>query len=265
MPAPQPALLPEARRSQILAIIEQRGFVRVSQLSRYLGVSDVTVRADLDALASNRAVQRVHGGAISGLRAAALERPFEQSLMSAAQEKVRIGNAAAALVTSNQSVMIDVGTTNTAVARALAAREDVENVVIITNALNIALEFERVIPRFTVIVTGGTLRPAQHSLVDPLADVVIERLKGDIAFVGATGIDVRVGVSNANVPEADMKRRMLQASSRAVVVADSQKLGISQLSRVVPITGVDTLITGAEAPRDEIEGFRKAGVEVILA
>ncbi len=265
MPASQPALLPEARRSQILAIVEQRGFVRVSQLSRLLAVSSVTIRGDLDALASHRAVQRVHGGAISGLRAAALERPFEQSLMSAAQEKVRIGNAAASLVVSNQSVMIDVGTTTTAVARALASREDVENVVIITNALNIALEFERVIPRFTVIVTGGTLRSAQHSLVDPLADVVIERLKGDIAFVGATGVDPRAGVSNANVPEADMKRRMLMASSRGVVVADSQKLGISQLSRVVPTSGMHTLVTGREADAATVEEFRALGVEVIVA
>ncbi len=265
MPASQPALLPEARRSQILAIVEQRGFARVSQLSRHLGVSEVTIRADLDALAQSRAVQRVHGGAVAGLRAAALERPFEQSLISSAQEKIRIGIAGAALVRSNQSVMIDVGTTTTAIARALAAREDIENVVVITNAINIALEFERVLPRFTVIVTGGTLRSAQHSLVDPLADVVLERLKGDIAFVGASGVDPRMGVSNANVPEADMKRRMLQASARAVVVVDHQKLGGSQLSRVVPITGVDTLITGREADPDRLAALREAGLEIILA
>jgi DeoR family transcriptional regulator of aga operon len=254
-----------ARRQQILAIIEQRGFARVSQLSRHLQISEVTVRSDLNALAESHAVQRVHGGAIAGLRSSALERPFEQSLMNAADEKRRIGVLAASFVASNEAVMLDVGTTTTAIARALAAREDLENVVVITNALNIALEFERVIPRFTVIVTGGTLRPMQHSLVDPLADVLLDRVRSDIAFVGCTGVDVEFGITNANVPEADMKRRMLATAKRAVVVADSMKLGVTQLSRVVPLSDIDALVTGEEASPDILAELRGADLEVILA
>lgn len=259
------ALLAATRRERILDIIEQRGFARVAQLSQYLGISEVTVRSDLDHLAANNAVQRVHGGAISGLRSTALERNFELSLLTAADEKRRIGRLAASIVKSNQAVILDVGTTTTATARALADREDIENVVVITNAINIALEFERVIPRFTVIVTGGTLRPAQHSLVDPLADAVLDRVRADIAFVGCTGVDVQSGITNANVPEADMKRRMLGMAQRAIVVADSSKLGVTQLSRVVPITSVHTLVTGTEASLDKQEELRGAGLEIMTA
>lgn len=248
-----------------MALIEQHGFARVSDLSRFLGVSEVTIRSDLDALAETRVIQRVHGGAIAGLRSRALERRFEKSMMTSVEEKKRIGRAAAQMVRSYQAVILDVGTTTTAVARSLAAREDISGVVVITNALNIALEFEKSIPRFSVIVTGGTLRPEQHSLVAPLADMMFERVQADIAFIGCTGVHVDVGVTNANVPEADMKRRMLEAAHRGVIVADSMKLGVTQLSRVAPLSDIDTLITGTEADPALLDGFRSAGLDIVTA
>jgi len=255
--------LAESRREKILSLVEQHGFARVAQLSRFLGVSEVTIRTDLDVLAETHVIQRVHGGAIAGLRSRALERPFEKSMMTSVDEKKRIGRAAAQLVQSFQAVILDVGTTTTAIARSLAVREDISDVVIITNALNIALEFEKAIPRFTVIVTGGTLRPEQHSLVAPLADMLFDRMQADIAFIGCTGVDVEVGITNANVPEADMKRLMLGAAHRGVIVADSMKLGVTQLSRVIPISDVDTLITGSEAKPGQLAALRDAGLEVI--
>ena len=255
--------LAESRRQKILSLVEQHGFARVSQLSQFFGVSEVTIRTDLDVLSETHVLQRVHGGAIAGIRSRTLERPFEKSMMTSVDEKKRIGRAAAALVQSYQAVILDVGTTTTRIARSLAAREDISDVIVITNALNIALEFERAIPRFTVIVTGGTLRPEQHSLVAPLADILFDRIQADIAFIGCTGVDVEVGVTNANVPEAEMKRLMLGSAHRGVIVADSMKLGVTQLSRVIPISDVDTLITGSEAARHHIDALTRAGLEVI--
>ncbi len=252
-----------ARREQILSMIDELGFARVTQLSRRFGISEVTVRADLDALAEARAVQRVHGGAVASSRAPGVERSFEQSALTASDEKARIGRAAAALVESGQAIVLDVGTTTTAIAMALLERDDLHNVVIITNALNIAIVLEPVIPRFTVIVTGGTLRPLQHSLVDPLAGVVLDRVRGDLAFIGCSGVDVVAGITNVNLPEADMKRRMLATAVRRVVVAESSKLGVAQLSRVAPIDGVDTLITGSEADPQQIAGLESAGLAII--
>ncbi|BDI22111.1 DeoR/GlpR family DNA-binding transcription regulator [Herbiconiux sp. L3-i23] len=253
------------RREQILAIIERDGFAKVTTLSQIFGTSEVTIRADLDALAAGHTIQRVHGGAVAGLRPAGLERSYEQNLLTSSGEKRRIGKAAAGLVESHQSVILDAGTTTTAVARALVQREDLENVVIITNSLSIALELEPATNRYTVVVTGGTLRARQHSLVDPMADAVLERVRADLAFVSCNGIDAGDGVTNMSLPDADVKRRMLLNASRAVVVADHTKLGERRLSRVVPINAVDVLVTSTEADATEVEKLREAGVTVLQA
>jgi DeoR family transcriptional regulator of aga operon len=253
-----------ARREQMRQLIEQQGFARVSQLSLHFGISEVTVRGDLDALASASAVKRVHGGAVAEARAATTqERAFELSMLASSDEKLRIGVRAAAMVESGQAIVLDVGTTTTAIASALLARTELRDVVIITNALNIALLLEPVIPRFTVVVTGGTLRPLQHSLVDPLAGAVLEHIRADIAFIGCSGVDVAAGVTNINLPEADAKRRMIQSASRSVVVADSTKLGVTHLSRVAPLSEIDTLVTGAEAEESAVRLLTDAGLVVV--
>jgi DeoR family transcriptional regulator of aga operon len=265
MPKTSIGLPAAARRDQILSIIEERGFVKVTQLSRHFGISDVTMRADLDLLAQANSVQRVHGGALAAQRSPGLERPFEKSMLASADEKSRIGRAAAALIESDQAVVLDVGTTTTSIAMAMLERDDLHNVVVITSALNIDMALESAIPRFTVVVTGGTLRPLQHSLVDPLAGVVLDRIRADLAFVGCSGVDALAGITNVNLPEADVKRRMLAAAARSVVVADSTKLGITQLSRVAPIEAIDTLITGAEADAEQLERLRATGLRIVLA
>ncbi len=258
-----------ARREQILSIVEERGFAKVAQLSQLFGISEVTIRADLDALADGNALQRVHGGAVTGSPATGRppgpERPFEQSMLASSPEKARIGRAAASLVQSHQTIVLDVGTTTTAIAAALLDRDDLQGVVVITNALNIALLLEPVIPRFTVVVTGGTVRPLQHSLVDPLAGVVFDRIRADLAFIGCSGVDAASGITNVNLPEADLKRRMLGASARCIVVADSAKLGVTQQSRVAPIGEIDTLITGSEADASELAMLEAAGLHILLA
>lgn len=271
MPDPRSSPPAAARRERILSIIEERGFAKVAQLSHLFDISEVTVRSDLDALAEANAVHRVHGGAVTGSggvivgRHGGLERPFEQSMLAGPQEKARIGREAAALVQSHQAIVLDVGTTTTAIASALRDRDDLQGVVVITNALNIALLLEPVIPRFTVVVTGGTVRPLQHSLVDPLAGVVFDRIRADLAFIGCSGVDAVSGITNVNLPEADLKRRMLEASARCIVVADSSKLGITQLSRVAPIDEIDTLITGAEADANELGLLAATGLHIVLA
>lgn len=256
--------LPAAqRRQRMLAMITARDFVRVSDLAEAFGISDVTVRADLDALDGAQSIRRVHGGAVARTRRVHTELSFEESLASSALEKQRIGERAAALVTSGASIILDVGTTTTAIARALAARTDLDQVVVVTNGLNIALELEAAIPRFTVVVTGGTLRRLQHSLVDPMASVLLERIHADLAFVGCNGIHVERGVTNVNLPEAEIKTRMIAAATRAVVVADSSKLGQVHLGHVAPLSQIDTLITGAVPGDRQIDQFHTAGLEVI--
>src|SRR6188472_760148 len=149
------------RRDRMLAVIRERDFVRVGELSER---SEVTVRSDLDALAGRGEVHRIRGGAIPRTLPDK-ERPFEESETSFAEEKVAIGRAAAALVRDAETLLMDVGTTTAAAARALCARSELKNVTVFTNGLKTALELEPASPRITVVLLGGTLRPLQHSLV----------------------------------------------------------------------------------------------------
>jgi DeoR family transcriptional regulator of aga operon len=259
------ALPAAVRRERIAAIIEEQGFARVTELSDRFGISEVTTRADLDALAKALVVQRIHGGAIAAAQPPAPEQPFERTSLTAADQKRSIGIAAAALVQSGHAIVLDVGTTTAAIATALIARTELHDVVVITNALNIAMALESAIPRFTVIVTGGTLRPLQHSLVDPLAGAVIEHIHADIAFVGCSGVDVGAGITNINLPEADVKRRMLAAAARSIVVADGTKLGVAHHSRIAPVKDVDGLITSSDADPRIVEQLERAGLPVTLA
>ncbi|ROS28831.1 DeoR family transcriptional regulator [Rathayibacter sp. PhB127] len=251
------------RRFEMRLLAEKQGFVSVADLSDRLGVSVVTVRSDLDRLAGEGTVQRVRGGAVpTGERSG--ERSFEEGLASASDEKAAIGREAAASVVSGESVILDVGTTTLAIAHALVARDDLRDVTVVTNGLSIALALEPAIPRFTVVVTGGTLRPLQHSLVEPLASEVLERIRADVVFVGCTGVHPEAGVTNVNLPEATLKRRMLHAATRRVVVADSSKLGVVDLGRVAGTEEFDRLLTGAAAGGAVVERLEAAGLAVTL-
>lgn len=257
------------RRERALALVGDRGFVRVTELAEAFSVTTVTARADLDALERAGSIRRVHGGAVPISAAATPLRPtrepsFEEALEASADAKQRIGEHAASLVRSGQSVILDVGTTTLQIARALRARTDLDDVTVFTNGLSIALELEPEIPRFTVVVTGGTLRPKQHSLVHPLAGSMLDEVHVDLAFIGCNGVDATLGVTNANLPEAAVKALMLHAAARRIVVADASKLGEAHLGRIAPIDSFDALITDAAAPPAVVAELIDAGLDVIV-
>src|SRR3954469_24673676 len=138
------------RRDRMLAVIRERDFVRVGELSERFGISEVTVRSDLDALAGRGEVHRIRGGAIPRTLPDK-ERPFEESETSFAEERVAIGRAASQLVRDGETLLMDVGTTTAAAARALTARTELKNVTVFTNGLKTALELEPATPRITVV------------------------------------------------------------------------------------------------------------------
>ena len=244
-------------------MLEQRGFVRVRELSERLGVSTVTARSDLDALEAKGVVQRVHGGAMPARRST-VEQTFEQVASVRRDEKARIAREAAQMVSNGESVMIDVGTTTAALSRALTQRADLTDLTVFTNGITIAMELESAHPRFNIIVTGGTLRPKQHSLVNPLAGTMLRDLRVSTVFIGCNGVDVDSGVTNINLPEAEVKRAMLSAGQRCVVLADSTKLGVRTLAPVCELQAIDVLITDSQADVETVQSFRQRGIDVIV-
>lgn len=253
----------DARRQHLARLIDERGFVRVSDAAHELGVSDVTIRGDLAALESSGAVTRVHGGAMptSALRESSLEVTLDRD----AAAKTAIGRAAAAMVSSGESIYVDAGSTAMALATALVERRDLHDLVVVTSGLTIALALESALPRFTVIVTGGTLRPLQHSLVSPFAAPMLDSLRLDTAFIGCNGIDLEAGVTNLNLPDAEIKTRVLRASRRHVVIADTTKLGRADLARIAPLADFETLVTAGPAREGELDALRATGLDVRLA
>ena len=249
------------RRDRMLAVIKQHDYIRVGELSERFGVSEVTIRSDLDALASRGEVHRIRGGAIPRT-IPERERPFEESETSFADEKLAIGHAAAQLVRDGEALLVDVGTTTAAAARALTARTELVNVTVFTNGLKTALELEAGHPRITVVLLGGTLRPLQHSLVDPMATLILDQIHVHTLLLGCNGVDPAGGITNMNLPEAEVKRRMLAAAGRRVVLADGGKIGRVDLAHLCPIDQIDMVITGESADPAVVEALRKHGCEV---
>ncbi|MBD8583442.1 DeoR/GlpR transcriptional regulator [Frigoribacterium sp. CFBP 8766] len=260
---PDDAPLPgERRRGRIADLVGRRGFVSTSELAREFRLSEVTIRTDLESLAAEGLLSRVHGGALSVDRP--VERPFEEESAVGTDAKKAIGVLAASLVRSGDCVVIDVGTTTTQIALALLDRHDLEGVVVVTNGLTIALALEQAVPRFTVIVSGGTLRPLQHSLVNPLATSVFSSITADLAFIGCTGVHAEHGATNVNLPETDLKRLMTTTARRSYIVADGGKLGEAHLGVIGPLDRFEALIT-ADAEAGQVDALRRAGLEVVEA
>ena len=244
----------------MLAEIKEREFVRVGELSNRFGVSEVTVRGDLDSLAATGRCTASAAARSTGDRgpgAAVREQRLE---LRGGEGGDRAG--AAALLEDGETVLMDVGSTAAAAARAIAARTELDDVVVFTNGLKTALELETASPRVTVVVLGGTLRPLQHSLVDPLATLILEQISVKTALLGCNGVDPVGGVTNINLPEAEVKKRMLAAAARRIVLADGSKLGRVEVARLCSIGDVDMLITGSSADPAVVDALRDRGCDV---
>lgn len=271
MPRPLPdahrtadALPAEARRDRLLALIAEEGFVRVGDASEIFGVSEVTLRSDLNALEAAGSVRRVHGGAMA-VRGEGREFPLEATAEREAEVKRAIGRRAAAMVGSGSSILLDVGSTTLAAAHALVDRSELSDLTVITNGLSIALALEPAIPRFTVVLTGGTLRPLQHSLVNPLAAQTLAGLHADLAILGCNGIDDEGRVTNLNLPEAEVKRAMLAAADSGMLLADGSKAGQRHLGLIAGLGEFGTLVTGG-AGADALRAVAAAcGTRLVLA
>jgi DeoR family transcriptional regulator of aga operon len=252
------------RQQAISTAVERDGFARVSELSHDLGVSVVTIRSDLDRLEVAGRIVRVRGGAVprgGGQR----EMPFELASDEAGPAKASIASSAADLIESGDTILLDVGTTTTAIARELVLRAGLRDITVFTNSLTIALALEQAADRLQIVVTGGTLRPMQHSLVEPLATTLLDGLHAHLAFIGCNGVHQRAGITNVNLPEASIKRAMLAAARRRVIVADGSKLGEIELARVCDLDEIHLLVTDPQADTQSVDELRQAGLEVIVA
>uniref|UniRef100_A0AAU3HQS7 DeoR/GlpR family DNA-binding transcription regulator n=1 Tax=Streptomyces sp. NBC_01393 TaxID=2903851 RepID=A0AAU3HQS7_9ACTN len=244
-------LLAEQRRALILDEVRRRGGVRVNELTRRLGVSDMTVRRDLDALARQGVVEKVHGGAVPVVEASTHEPGFEAKSGLELTAKEDIARTAAELVAPGSAIALSGGTTTYALAHHLV---DVPDLTVVTNSVRVADVFHSAQRTSgqrqgaaTVVLTGGVRTPSD-SLVGPVADQAIAALHFDVLFLGVHGISAEAGLSTPNLAEAETNRRLVQSARRVVVVADHTKWGTVGLSSFATLDQVDTLVTDAGMP-----------------
>lgn len=234
-------MLAKQRQSRILAEVRRHGGVRVSGLVELLGVSDMTVRRDLDALARQGLLDKVHGGATAVESDGSSEEPgFAAKSGREPAEKQAIAVAAAGLVGAGTAVALSAGTTTWALARCLT---EVEGLTVVTNSPHVAEVFHQE-PRAdrTVVMTGG-LRTPSDALVGPLAVAALNTLHVDVVFLGVHGMDLDAGFTTPNLTEAETNRALLRAARRVVVVADHTKWGTVGLSSIGRLEDADVLVT----------------------
>lgn len=252
-------MLNEERRRAILETMNREGRVLVTDLARQFETSQVTIRKDLEILHSHGLIHRTHGGALPA-REGALEDPtLREKEKLHRREKLHIAAAAAELVKEGQVVILDSGTTTTAIARALRG---FHNLTIVTNAVNIAAELSGT--AVEVILTGGTLRKNSFSLVGPIAEETLRRLNADLLFLGVDGFDTQYGLSTPNLLEAKVNRVMVEIARRTIAVCDASKFGRRSLSLIAPPNAVHEVITDRGVPNSDVKALRKAGIEVHL-
>lgn len=252
-------MLNEERRREILELLQTEGRVLVRDLSKRFRTSLITIRKDLESLHHQGQLERTHGGALP-LRTGALnDRTLQEKERLHRQEKLRIAAAAVRMIRQGQVIVLDSGTTTTAIARAC---RHFRSFTIITNATNIAAELAAT--SVEVILTGGVLRKNSFSLVGPLAEDSLRKLSADLLFLAVDGFDVRYGLTTPNLLEARVNRAMAEAARRTIVVCDSSKFGRRSLSLIMPTSSVHETITDRKIPKPDLKSLREADVEVTL-
>ena len=255
-------MLASQRRSRILEELRRSGAVRVSALVERLGVSDMTVRRDLEVLAQQGKLQKVHGGAILPGGRSTEEPGFAAKSNRENAEKLAIASAALRFVEPGMAVGLSAGTTTWTFAQLL---RDLPNITVVTNSVQVADLFSQH-PRTdqTVVLTGGIRTPSE-ALVGPFAVTAIRSVNLDIMFMGVHGMDVRSGFTTPNLMEAETDRAFIEASRRFVVLADHTKYGVLGISTIADIEAADVHITDSGLAEEHQQALRDRVGELVVA
>lgn len=255
----------DKRANQILHAVLRNGTTSVDELVRLTGASPASVRRDLTRLEERGLVRRTHGGAKLAGQAQYQPFRFDSSFQEResrfAEEKRRIGVAAAELILERETIGLTAGTTTTQVARCIRHRSGIQ---VVTNAVNIGMELSNQ-PRLNVTLVGGTMRWAgAFSLTGPIALEAVSEIFMDKVFIGATGIDPVHGATAIEADEAAVFRAFVRQSKQTIIVADSSKIGMVSPALICPRQQIHKVITDEGIDAAAREAFRAGGVEVLV-
>jgi DeoR family fructose operon transcriptional repressor len=247
------------RRQRLVLLVESRGAARLEELSTALGVSQATVRRDLNAVSAAGRLRRVHGGAVATDQR--IDEPhFDVKAGTAAAAKARIAAAAVQLLAPGDTVYLDSGSTVLAVARLLHGWTQL---TVVTNSLPVATELVGRGPR--VIVVGGELRPTSRAIVGPLTRHLLDDLHVDRALMGTFALSLDDGLTTTDPSEAFTKQLVLTRAREVILLADSTKMGTSSFVRAGRLADVDVIVTDSGIDARTARTLTRRGVRVIAA
>ncbi len=254
-------MYPEERRQRILQLLREHGRVMVADLSKQFGVSEVTVRGDLQALAREGRLIRTHGGAVP-----AASGPTEDDLKLESrqrqhpQEKSVIGAAAADLIEEGDAIYLDASSTALAIARHL---KDRRFITVLTSGLAVAQELTDA-PGVTVVLAGGILQKETASLIDPDGLAYFDKFNIQKCFFGAHGLANPEGLTDISPDVAAVKRALIARCRQVIAIIDASKWGRVGLATFASIEDIHLVITDHDAPADQVQQVRDQGVKIIL-
>ncbi len=248
------------RQQIILQHLDRQQRISVSEICEMFTVSEATARRDLEVLAEQNHLQRVHGGAIS-LRQAPPELPILQRKLDQAEEKKRIGQAAAHLIQDGETVFLGSGTTVLEVARVLRERKDI---TVITNSLPVLNQLSG-IPEINIIAMGGLMRDSELSFIGHITEQALAEVRADKVFIGVHAINLENGLTNDYLPETMTDRAILKSGREVIVVADHTKINTVSLAFLAPINSIQKLVTDKDSSQEFLTALEELGVQVISA
>lgn len=253
------AMYAEERRTALIELARVEGRVTVSESAQQFAVTPETIRRDLEVLDRKGILRRVHGGAVLTDSLWLGDLSIVDRDGTASEEKHRIATAALAyLPESGAAIIIDAGTTTERLARVLPA-----DYVIVTNSLPAAQAASSARPGADVRIVGGRVRGITQSVVGGAAEFA--RLRCEVAFLGANGLSQAHGLSTPDLDEAEMKRAMVNAANRVVVLLDSRKLGVETTTSFAQLTDIDVVITDDGITDTQQRRLTELGIEVVVA
>ena len=247
------------RHQFILNKLKSDGYVNVVDLNKELKVSTVTLRKDLKLLEEKNLLFRTHGGATVH-NPYTVDRSVNEKEKLQANEKTRIGIAAAKTITANDSIIIASGTTVLALAKQIQPQE---NLTILTSALNVAMELLKH-PTIELIQIGGILRKSSFSVTGPYAQNILNDFFCSKLFLGVDGIDLEFGLTTTSVMEAHLNRQMIAVCQKVIVLTDSTKFGKKGIGRICGLEDIDQIITDSGIPEHFVSSLEGMGITVTI-
>jgi DeoR/GlpR family transcriptional regulator of sugar metabolism len=246
------------RQKQILSLLGQQGRLSVAEIVEQFSISEATARRDLETLASQGKVQRVHGG-VMALEQAPPELPILERKNEQAEEKKRIGRAAASLVKDRETVFLGSGTTVLEVARNLRDRR---HLTVVTNSLPV-LNMLAGQNEMSVISLGGMLRESELSFIGHITEQALAELRVDKVIMGTRGLSLEHGLTNDYLQETLTDRAILKIGREVMVVADYSKINRVSTALLAPLHVMSILVTDSKADKKFLTAVKRNGIQTM--